>query len=441
MSGAGGGPSRPGWTRLAGPLLAAACLAFAALVYWGIGPPPGGDRAWYEPTGFLDKALSLGALSDLVADLGTAQLGFGLISVALAASVFFTTRSAVARYLAVFSIVVIQIVLYYSLQADAVWQFFRWRWGGSIFLFSLVVAGALTAPLLARSWLALGWPLRLVVFLPILAVVLFIERNVTGTDQSLSFAISPWPVVQLFGIELIATCTGALILGAAIGLYGLHRALRGERFAALPLLVGTVAVAAIPVFALWLGSENDLLPFQAGGGMLGLMAILALLVFGSAAAVSLISGRRENLIDRSRVWAVGAALVLVPSLMGQLWARADYTTTREDRAEKVIAALLEYYGREETYPDRLDELVEAQLIAAVPTPSIGFGGNQEFVYQNFGDSFILEFSAPRWIQCAYNPPYPEEMEEGYEEEEEDGGGYEDDSGGAWSCPSKPPELW
>ena len=49
-------------------------------------------------------------------------------------------------------------------------------------------------------------------------------------------------------------------------------------------------------------------------------------------------------------------------------------------------------------------------------------------------AIILEFSAPRWIQCAYNPPYADE----YEEEED---AELEDLGGSWSCPSKPPELW
>jgi hypothetical protein len=77
----------------------------------------------------------------------------------------------------------------------------------------------------------------------------------------------------------------------------------------------------------------------------------------------------------------------------------------------------------------------------VPAPRIGFPGlgDQQFVYQNFGESYILEFSAPRWIQCAYNPPYEDEGEE--EGAETDDAGSDGLGEGAWSCPSKPPELW
>ena len=68
----------------------------------------------------------------------------------------------------------------------------------------------------------------------------------------------------------------------------------------------------------------------------------------------------------------------------------------------------------------------------------------EFVYQNFGINYLLEFSAPRWVQCAYNPPYVDEAdgeEEEFEDEEIPGEADEDGLPGAWSCPSKPPELW
>ena len=83
-------------------------------------------------------------------------------------------------------------------------------------------------------------------------------------------------------------------------------------------------------------------------------------------------------------------------------------------------------------------MVDAGELEEIPRPRIGFAllSQQEFLYQSFGTGYILEFSAPRWIQCAYNPPYQDEYEEEYEEDEE-----LEDLGGAWSCPSRPPELW
>ena len=70
---------------------------------------------------------------------------------------------------------------------------------------------------------------------------------------------------------------------------------------------------------------------------------------------------------------------------------------------------------------------------------VGGGSALAAGYQNFGISYLLEFSTPRWVQCAYNPPYQEEDEEDFEDELDDED--EGDLPGSWSCPSTPPELW
>ena len=100
-------------------------------------------------------------------------------------------------------------------------------------------------------------------------------------------------------------------------------------------------------------------------------------------------------------------------------------------------------------------MVEAKLLDAIPQPEIGFALPGEevaaFTYQGFGTSYLLEFSAPRWVQCAYNPPYLDETGEDAGDDpaldvaqggdEASSEGEDDLGGGAWSCPSKPPELW
>jgi hypothetical protein len=124
-------------------------------------------------------------------------------------------------------------------------------------------------------------------------------------------------------------------------------------------------------------------------------------------------------------------------LVGQALTRLDYSVTRDERAQSLIEALAAHRERSDVYPDELGELVTAGLLPEVPRPRIGFGSQQEFTYQNFGESYLLEFSAPRWIQCAYNPPY-EDDEDAPEADDAEGDGLGE---GAWSCPSKPPELW
>ena len=81
----------------------------------------------------------------------------------------------------------------------------------------------------------------------------------------------------------------------------------------------------------------------------------------------------------------------------------------------------------------------------------GFLYDGHFRYRSFGTSFILEFPAPRWVECAYTPPYEDDDEDFFDDEAEDdepdefdnlpGMSGDDSLDEAWSCPSKPPELW
>jgi len=327
--------------------------------------------------------------------------------------------------------------VFYSVEARFVWSFFRWRWSASLALFSAVVAAAASAPLLAASWLRQPWPLRIGLYLPILLGVLVYERNVTGTDPALRFAISPWPVIQIFGLELAAACIGAAVMGVGFGLAAAARARRGGG-AALWIL-GAAAAAALPGLALGVAASQDLLPFGAGLGFFVLLGVAALLAFVLAATLGL-GGSAERTAERALVWSVAGVLVLAPIALGQVLARLDYVATRDGHARTIIEALDRYRAREGAFPDELPQLVAAGDLESLPVPRIGFAPltDQEFVYQNFGESYLLEFSAPRWIQCAYNPPYLEDEEDGEAapEEGDDGLGT-----GQWSCPSKPPELW
>ena len=144
----------------------------------------------------------------------------------------------------------------------------------------------------------------------------------------------------------------------------------------------------------------------------------------------------EVLGRRAHRFAVATALVGIPLVAGQALAYRDYVVTRDVRAQTIIDALEAFYSREEMYPDALAELVAARDLDEIPTPRIGFDFfyDKGFVYSSFGTSYLLEFIAPRWAQCAYNPPW--------EDEEEEGADFVDESlDEAWSCPSQPPELW
>jgi hypothetical protein len=254
----------------------------------------------------------------------------------------------------------------------------------------------------------------------------------------------------VFGFEAIGTTLAAELGGVALALLGLYWLRRGLRARGMLLLLAGVA---LPAGWLALGSDGGLLPFRVTQGrLLGAAIGCAVLLTVAALGVRL---DPERLRRRAVHTAAAAALLGLPLLVGQAWARWDYTRTRDVQARRIIDALHAYYEKDATYPEDLDRLVETGLIQSIPKPQIGFpfpgSDDSVFTYQGFGTSYLLEFSAPRWVQCAYNPPYlDEDAEEGDGDAPDvaqsgEASAAEGDEaelgGGAWSCPSKPPELW
>lgn len=252
---------RVGW---AGALLS---LLWAVLLHHGVGPRFRGDL-WLEPSSFL-----LGAAPDT---LLPALAVLALPCLALAVAVSFVTSAVLPRLLAGFATLASVCFVFYGIEADRVWRFFHWRGSVTLVLFAGVVALALYAPSLAARWRQLGWPLRLATYLPVFAFVMGYERNVTGTNPELPFALSPWPVVQIIGLELVASSLAALQLGVALGLAGLVRG-RGLR------ALGLLATAALPVASLALGSASGLLPFQAGPRLYAFTAAVCFAVLAGCA--------------------------------------------------------------------------------------------------------------------------------------------------------------
>lgn len=429
--------------------------AYALLLHHGLGPRPEvSDSAlrWWSPRGFLTQALVGSSWETLLGDRGKGIAVFGTPSLLLLIAIWAATRSALVRAAAVTTSLAIVFFLYYALgsgNAQLVWNFFHWRWSGTMLAVAMVIGCAIASPWLAASWLRLAWHAQLAWFLPILALVLVIERNITGTDSLLPFAISPWPAVQVFGFEAIGTTLAAELGGVALALLGLYWLRRGLRARGMPVLLAGVALPAG-----WLALGGDgLLPFRlTQGRLLGAAIACAILLAVAALGVRF---DPERLRRRAVNTAAAALLLGLPLFVGQAWARWDYTRTRDVQAQRIIDALRAYYEKDASYPDRLDQLVEAGLLPAIPKPQIGFpfpgSDDNVFTYQGFGTSYLLEFSAPRWVQCAYNPPYLDEDAEAGDGHAPDvaqgsdapAADTDDDEsgGGAWSCPSKPPELW
>jgi len=411
----GGEAARP-TTSIGAWVVLAVLLFYATVIHYGVGPKPDrGATHWYDPTGFLfDWAILTPLFEGPIRAIG----GLSGVAAALAAAVAIRGRSAVATALSLACVIAVALFAFYGVQADLVWRFFHWRGSAVIVTTALVVGFAVAAPLLAESWLRLARPWRIAVYLPFFFATLAFLCNATGTDPSLRFAISPWPAVPLFGLAVGAAFAAIAFAGAALG-------------------IGALALGlALSALLVWVASEAGIFPFRSGDRTLaGTGLATALLV--AAIVVARSSGGRATLARSARGLAVGALLVALPLLIGHLRSRADYHTTRDQRAGTIIDALQVYYERERLYPDSLQELVDSSDLESIPEPRIGFGFlyDADFQYQNFGTSYLLDFPAPGWVQCAYNPPWVDD--EIADESEDDEGPL----GGAWSCPSEPPELW
>jgi hypothetical protein len=420
--------------RLLGWVALAALVAYAITVHHGVGPVrPGASLDWWSPRGLFLRYAWLDPLTDGV---GTGLPGFLLPAVLLAAFVWLTLRSSVARLIAVWAVLGVGLFTYYGIQAAGVWQFFRWRSSAVMVLVALAVATAIVAPWLAARFERLSWGLRLALYVPLAGIAIAFMRNATGTDPSLQFSLSPWPVVPFFGLELLvpAICFGVACAAGTRALF-----LRGSS----RVIGGLAALAGIALAVLLLYSALRL-DVALDWKLPALALCLGFAVYATRATRGESDGTAAA---PGRHAALGAVLVALPVLMGLAWVERDYTFTRDQRAREINDALASYLEQTGEYPDELDSLVETGFLRTIPTPRVGFrllGGQQAFVYQNFGISYLLEFSTPRWVQCAYNPPYADEDELDAEE----AAGYEDEDWGedktlpgSWSCPSRPPELW
>ncbi len=466
-------------SSLLGWALLATLVAYTYLIHQGIGPDTGRDQTWYTPTSFL---FSAPFVSGLFETLGEALFWFGVPALILAVATFITNRSAVARGLAISCVLAVLSYIYYGTEADQVWTFFHWRASAVLTLMTIAIGFSIASPFLAQSWLRLGWPLRLATYLPFLLLILAFIRNATGTDQSLQFAISPWPAIPMFAIGLGSVFTLVLLVGTAIGVAGIAAARRSSGSAAIgAAVVGVVLGIVVPACLLLLGDSIGVFAFSVGVPTLSAMAIACVIAI---ALGTLRAGGADGLSQRAVRLAVGAAMIAIPVISGQALARYDYHQTREVLAREVTDALAAYLEKEDIYPDELDQLVAEGYLSEIPEPAIGFGFlyDGKFRYRSFGTSFILEFPAPGWVECAYTPPYLDEdedvdddefgvgsydnptgndqyvdayfeedaekiaAEEAQDEADDAANMDDDDEEGdsleeAWSCPTAPPKLW
>jgi hypothetical protein len=200
---------------------------------------------------------------------------------------------------------------------------------------------------------------------------------------------------------------------------GLGLALRTRRSDVSGAALAAAAAAALAV-------ALHRIPFERTTALR--LAVLAL-------PAALLAARPGRPSGRTAAASTIAGLVILGAIkVGQWHAEWFLARGRDEISPRVIAAIERHRERHGVYPPELSALVPEEL-PEIPQPRIGWldADEEVFTYTDLGDSFLLEFSGPLWVQCAYSPPYEEEVEEA--------AGAGEKLEAAWSCERKPPRLW
>jgi hypothetical protein len=416
-------------------------LAITYYEFLGAEPTPSeraGSIAWWRPAGWARSLEwnALKTLQEIGADTVQARhegrfeprslipLGLFAAPAALASAVGFALfRSSLMRAALLALGLTLCAFSYYGWLDLETWQDYGWRWP----LVLLSTAGYLAvfalAPAFVRAVRSRSRAFQGAALLAFVVPIHVLSLEVTGTNPELAWNLSPWPTLTLFGFLLFGLVIGVVHVAAGLGL-ALRARLPGAAGAALgPLVAATAALALRAI------------PFERTS------AVRAAALAIPAALLAALAGRRRGRQEAAAAFLVAGLLVVGSIKLGQWHAERFLARARDEVAPRVIDALERYHATHTAYPAELGDLVPGE-IPAIPRPRIGWLSDEDerFTYTDLGDSFLLEFPGPVWVQCAYSPPYAEEGEE----TEDAGGASEPAAEGlaaAWSCESKPPRLW
>jgi hypothetical protein len=414
-------------------ILLAALVGYVVFLYYGVGHAPGEIATrWWHPSTFLLDSPGVAGWSD------TPRLGIlalALPATLLGVGVFLTTRSSVLRALALSCIFTSIGFAAYGIASPMPWRFFHWRWSLVLVLGGAAMGWASASPFLAGRWLERGLPAGLVVYLPLGLATAAVIRGATGTDESLPFSFSPWPAFPVLGLESGAYGIAGILLGLAAGTALMSRGLERPGRA----LVGSVAAIALPW--LWIGARFGALQPRNGAALALLSSLLLCGVLFTRGR-----GRAATLRKRALHLACGATLVAFPLIAGHALATGDYASNRFYRSGLLIDALQRFIEEHDSYPPKLEDLVDGGFLDELPRPRVGFAfvealglaPPRHFHYSEFGSGYNLEFSSTEWIQCTYSGSYvyPEDEEEELYDDEEELEDYE-----PWNCIKDHPSLW
>lgn len=306
---------------------------------------------------------------------------------------------------------------YYGWLDVETWQDYGWRWPAVLVTTSLYLAIFALAPALVAAVRRRPWPAQAAALLAFVLPIWLLSIEVTGTNPTLQWNLSPWPTVTLYGFLLFGLGFGVIHVASSAGL-----AVRGTRNGAVNLALGALAAAVVALALHRIAFEQ--------ATVLRLVA-LAL----PAALIVALAGRRAATRRPAATAYLTAGILLIAAVKaGQVHAEWFLAHARDEIAPKVIAAIESFHARADAYPAELAALVPEHL-PAIEQPHVGWldWDEEVFTYTDLGGSFLLEFSGPLWVQCAYSPAYEEEKagEAAAGERLE----------AAWSCERKPPRLW
>ena len=444
-------------------LVSAALLTVFYYYFFGAGPTASdymGDLEWWQPWGTLMRDLHFASLAQM-ARAGFPQAWVPILvgwapAIALCAAGWRSMRGAPGRAALFFFAMLMCSFVYYGLRLESIWRFLEWRFPLVFGAFTAVVTGLLFAPSLFDAALRSSRALAALLALAAVTGIFLLSTEVTGTDLSMAYNVSPWPFLTLIGFLFLGALITSLHVASGAGVW-----LRSRVVGAAGVALGLVAAALVGWFA---GSSAF--------GAAGLRTVTALLALATTAVVMLrVRGDTDGGARRGLI-RTGVGVLLLAAIVGSdKAANAMQRRARDVTAVQVLEALEAYKKDNATYPESLNELVPKYL-AEIPRPGIGLirDDGDRFTYLNYGDSYALEFASVLWVQCQYSPPYEFAASEPGDAEEDAGAApadakehgdmpdvgsrkaTEDEAAaratlaqhglnGSWSCPQEPPKLW
>jgi hypothetical protein len=308
---------------------------------------------------------------------------------------------------------------YYGWLDVQTWQDYGWRWPAVLLATASYLAVFALAPGIVVAARRRARVFQIAALLAFVLPIYALSIEVTGTNPTLQWNLSPWPTVTLYGFLLFGLVLAVIHLSAGAGIL-----VGARRSGAAGLALGALTAGALAVIL-------HGIPFEQTTALrLVALALPAMLV------VALVQRRGATRTPDAVAFLVAGLLILSCVKAGQWHAEWFLGQAREETAPQLIDAIERYKAEQAVYPSDLAALVPKQL-RAIEQPHIGWldWDEEVFTYTDLGDSFLLEFSGPLWVQCAYSPPYEEEVDEA------EPGAEPERLEAAWSCQRKPPRLW